>query len=260
MTTPLRIGVFLVLGFACTALWASALEERRQSPLPDQTKRVRDLLEAKRPLTTADVVEVQAAVKAALAGKYAVQRVVDESGKTVSAGREDEYVLDEHARIRFHRYALKDTALPGDRLGTILEFTDIPAIRCHDRSALPGRRLGITYTESRKGWHIGNPMVVDEKGSPWAMGSPGYDLLYSEAKHIRDLGERQNQGQQTRGFNISPAPKEVTVWIGVESLLPVVETTVLTIDGRRLEVSSLWTYPPPRAITRPPGVKAPDCA
>ena len=260
MTTPIRIGLLLLLGLTFISRGPSVLAERRQAALPDQSKRARELLEAKRVLTAAEVAEVQAAVKAALAGKYAVQRVVDGSGKAAASGREDEYLLDQHARIRFHRYALPDTALPGGRLGTILEFTDIPAVRCHDRSALPGRRLGITYAESRKGWYIGNPMVVDENGSPWAMGSPGYDLLHSEAKNIRDLGERQNQGQLTRGFNISPAPKEVSVWIGVQSLLPIVETMVLTMEGRRVEVWSLWTYPPPRGIAPPPGVKAPDCA
>lgn len=102
-------------------------------------------------------------------------------------------------------------------------------------------------------------MAVAANGVPWAMGSPGYELLHTDAGRVRDLGERSSDGQSTRGFNLSPPPKDVSVWRDVHSLLPVVERTVLTMEGKRLEVSSFWTYPPPRPICPPPGVKRPDC-
>lgn len=102
-------------------------------------------------------------------------------------------------------------------------------------------------------------MAVDANGVPWAMGSPGYELLHTDAGRVRDLGERSSDGQSTRDFNLSPPPKDVSVWRDVHSLLPVVERTVLTMEGKRLEVSSFWTYPPPRPICPPPGVKRPDC-
>lgn len=252
------IVTLLLLGAASAAPQLAAPEQVEPA---GQGSRARERLSAKRPLATTDVEVIQAAVRAALAGKYAVQRVVSlpDIADSPTDQRQDEYLLDDQARIRFHRYLVPDTAHPGVMRATIREFTDRPAVRCHDGKTLPGRRLGITYTESWNGWHIGNPMAVDVNGMPWAMGSPGYELLHTDAGSVRDLGERSSEGRSTRGFNLSPPPRDVSVWIDVHSLLPVVERTVLTMQGKQVEVSSFWTYPPPRPIGPPPGVKRPDC-
>jgi hypothetical protein len=214
-------------------------------------------------LTPADTTAIQAMVRAALAGKYVVQRVVGVTEPGSVQDREDEYLLDERARVVYHRYPVRDTARPDVTRYTILEFTDIPAVRCSDRSPLPGRRLGFTYYEDWKGWHLGNPMVVDEEGSPWATESPGYAFLHAPPENLDDLGIHQIEGRPARALRLAGVGEERverTVWIDTVSMLPVRETIAVTLGGRRLETSTMWSYPPPRPIARPRDISRPDCA
>ena len=258
-----RVGALLVIGLVPGAASRPPLLALRQTAAStEQTSRARALISGERPLTTADIEVVQAGIRSALAGKYAVERVEGPSrgAEPASESRDHEYLLDGQGRILFHRYAVRDTARPGTMNTTILEFTDIPAIRCADRSPYPGRRLGITYTEYGNAWHIGNPMVVDEKGMPWAMGSPGYDMLHAAPTDVRDAGARETRGRSTRGLSLPRPNVELVVWIDVQSLLPIVETRIMTPGGVRHEISTLWTYPPARAIGRPQGITPPDCA
>lgn len=243
----------LWIAFALVA--AMCFDDRSTSA---QTASAVELLSGTRKLTAADVAVIQAAVRSALAGKYAVYRLV--APAEVDLDRQDEFLLDDRGRTVFHRYLLPDTAQPGVRRYTILEFTDIPAVRCADRSALPGRRLGFTYYEDWKGWHLGNPMVVDAEGSPWATGSPGYDFLHAAASDVRDLGIRQISGRTARGLSITGAPVEKKIWIDAALMLPVQESIGGTLEGKSFEVIGGWTYPMPRPIDRPQGIARPDCA
>ena len=254
-----RFGFWLAAIFSITVVnRAPSLALPQNAAADAQSGRARELLSAQRELTAVDIALIQSAVRAALGGKYVVGRVIARSQP--DENREDEYLLDEQGRLLFHRYPVDDTARPGTTRDTILEFTRIPAVRCADRSAMPGHRLGFTYYEDGKGWHLGNPMVVDDEGAPWATGSPGYDALHTPAVNLRDLGVSRMDGRAVRGLRISGALAEKTVWIDVASLLPSVETVAMTVEGKRAEVRSVWSYPPPRPIGRPNGVTIPDCA
>ncbi len=245
------------MGKLLSALGLAATICLIDSRVSAQTAAAVERLSGTRTLTAADVTVIQAAMRAALAGKYAVQQVAVPGEKT---DRQDEYLLDERGRTLFHRYPVPDTARPGVMRYTILEFTDLPAVRCFDRSVLPGRRLGFTYYEDWKGWHLGNPMVVDEDGSPWAIGSPGYDFLEAAPAAVRDIGTRQIRGRAAGGLRITSAPVEKTVWIDASSVLPMEETIGGTLEGKSFAVTGTWTYPPPRPIARPEGITRPECA
>ena len=209
------------------------------------------------PLTSADVSLVQRAVRHALAGKYLVAMVEGAAAGRDGNRREDEYLFDERSRVRFHRFSEPDEARPGKRAWTILEFTDLPAVKCQDRTAITDRRLGMTFFEDWKGWHLGNPMVVDAAGSPWASESPGFALLNMPPDRFQDAGTQTVDGQRARGVRRSIEIGDVTLWIDVQTLLPLMERTAMAMGGKRTEVSSRYRYPAPRTITRP--IALPDC-
>lgn len=218
--------------------------------------RARSVLAATTALTPDAVALVQRAVRQALAGKYVVEKVEGAHAQP-DAAREDEYVFDEQGRVRFQRYTEPDRARPGNRLATILEFTELPAVKCQDRAAVPNRRLGMTFHEDGKSWRLGNPMVVDATGAPWAAGSPGFSLLNTPRERFEDAGTLTIDGRRARGLRHAAEGGERTIWIDIQSLVPVLERTTIALGDKRAEVSSRYRYPAARAIGRP--LALPDC-
>jgi hypothetical protein len=258
-----RIGV--ALAAVCVAAVSAAASHGSpwRATSSEQAAAGRRLLASPSVLTPADTKAIQAMVRSALAGKYVAQTVTGGTGPGRAEDRDDEYLLDGRARVLYHRYPVPDTARPGVMRYTILEFTDVPAIRCWDRSPLPGKRLGFTYYEDWTGWHLGNPMVVDEAGSPWATESPGYAFLHAPPENLDDIGVHQIQGRSARGFKLTGVAGEAmvrTVWVDTASVLPIEETIAVTLGGKRFKTSTVWSYPSPRPITRPKDVRPPDCA
>jgi hypothetical protein len=227
----------------------------------EQTVRARAILAGARPLTTDDVAVVQAAVRAALAGKYVVKRLPGDNGRPLAekpGNPEDEYLLDDHGRVRFYRYLAADTAWPGRRVGQMMEFTGVPAVRCSDRTAYPGRRLAVQYVEDRNGWRVMNVVLVDDANRPWASEHPA-SLLDVAAEGLSDAGTRTIQARRARGLRHRSGPREDTLWLDPQSLLPLQTTLVMTMDGKRMEFEAEWRYPRPRPLGRPAGVTPPDC-
>ena len=123
----------------------------------------------------------------------------------------------------------------------------------------PQRRAGMTFYQDWKGWHHGNPMVVDDTGSPWATASPGFWLVNSAASELLDGGINQFDGQQVRVIRRANPIGEEAVWIDVQSLLPLRQTVAVSMNGKSVEQWSTYQYPTPRPIGRPAEITFPSC-
>jgi hypothetical protein len=115
----------------------------------------------------------------------------------------------------------------------------------------------MTFHEDGKSWRLGNPMVVDAAGSPWAAGPPGFSLLNTPRERFDDAGTLTIDGRRARGLRHSAEGTERTIWIDIELLLPVLERTTIALGDKPAEVSSRYRYPEARAISRP--LVLPDC-
>ena len=246
-------------------LWgglASASGRPIQSTDDPRIQRARAVLAATTALSTEDVNVIREAVRAALADRYVVRKIAGGPTAEADQGREDEFIFDARGRVSFHRFSQTDPVRPGTRLQTILEFTDLPAVRCTDGSPYPNRRLGFTYSEGRNGWGVGRATMVDENGL-WADVSTVQTLIHKPNEVFADAGPRTIDRRPARGLTHKAAGGswafERTLWIDAQSLLPLVDVTVAALEGKRAEISVIWSYPPLRPITRPLGMVPPKC-
>ena len=232
-----------------------------QNEAPAPIRRAGSILAGTRTLTPADVAVIQEAVRLALAGKYVTQRLGADHGPPMPpalASRVDEYLMDERGRVRFHRYEMPATA--GSRIPdtTVLEYSELPAVRCDDRTAYPDARLGFDYSRGSTGWRVSRAFLVAGDGSSQAQ-YPANTLLRLPASQALDAGTSVVGARPVRGVRYVDGPREDTVWLDPRSLLPLRQSFAITMDGRRAEAHAEYSYPPPRPLTRSEGVTPPDC-
>ena len=212
-------------------------------------------------LTTEDIAAIQLAARKAVAGRFLTERLVrltsNEEAMPAPFRAGKDYLFDEGARIRFTRVMDRDSAFPDAEVESILEVTDLPAVRCADRTASPGARLGFHYQREQTGWRVlAASRIADSEAasllSPTAM-------LFRSAALLSDAGLKTREGRAVRGLRFEQQGSAHTVWIDVDSLLLVELTWAFAIDGVHGEMTLDWQYPSGRSIARPEGLHVPDC-
>jgi hypothetical protein len=213
-----------------------------------------------RTLTSSEVQALREATIKAMAGRYLIEEAPTKSitdGPPPDPGSDatEEYQLDAAAMVRFSRLTFPSRGVlqPGSR--PLREFTDLPGVKCADRTPYPGRRLAVSYSHSNGKWTVNASLY----GSNLDWGNLGpLGFMFEPGIELSDAGLRRTARYQLRGLRTRSGVKEDTGWFDVESLLVRESSAAMTIEGKRLEIVSSWAYPPGQLV-RPPEVTVPNC-